>query len=140
MIEGDWSRAADLFGDVGWEYSRALMLSLLDTHETLGEAIDVARRLGAGPLEDRVTRRMRETGLPVPRRPQEATLANPANLTPRQAEVLALLAEGLTNAQLAERLFVSPRTAEHHVEAILTKLGVSSRREAAQRYHELGGS
>jgi DNA-binding CsgD family transcriptional regulator/tetratricopeptide (TPR) repeat protein len=137
MIEGDWSRAADLFGDVGWEYSRALMLSLLDTHETLGEAIDVARRLGAGPLEDRVTRRMRETGLPVPRRPQEATLANPANLTPRQAEVLALLAEGLTNAQLAERLFVSPRTAEHHVEAILTKLGVSSRREAAQRYQDL---
>jgi DNA-binding NarL/FixJ family response regulator len=140
MIEGDWSRAADLFGDVGWDYNRALMLSLLDTHEALGEAIDIARRLGAGPLEDRASRRMRELGIPVPRRPLESTLANPANLTPRQAEVLALLAEGLTNAQLAERLFVSPRTAEHHVEAILTKLGVSSRREAAQRYHELGGS
>jgi ATP/maltotriose-dependent transcriptional regulator MalT len=140
MIEGDWCRAADLFGDVGWEYNRALMLSLLDTHEALGEAIDIARRLGAGPLEDRVGRRMRELGMPVPRRPLESTLANPAKLTARQAEVLALLAEGLSNAELAERLFVSPRTAEHHVEAILTKLGVSSRREAAQRYEELLGN
>jgi DNA-binding CsgD family transcriptional regulator/tetratricopeptide (TPR) repeat protein len=140
MIEGDWARAADLFGDVGWEYSQALMLSLLDTDEALIYAIEIARRLGAGPLDDRVGRRMRVLGLPVPRRPKEATLANPANLTPRQAEVLALLAEGLSNAELAERLFVSPRTAEHHVEAILTKLGVSSRREAAQRYQDLMGN
>jgi DNA-binding NarL/FixJ family response regulator len=116
------------------------MLSLLGTKEALGEALDVARRLGALPLESRVSRRMRELDFSVPRRPLEATLANPASLTPRQAEVLALLAEGLSNAELAERLYVSPRTAEHHVEAILTKLGVSTRREAARCYQDLMGA
>jgi DNA-binding CsgD family transcriptional regulator len=140
MMRGDWAGAADAFGEVGWEYNRALMLSLLDEKEALVEAIDAARRLGAGPLEERVGRRMRDLGISVPRRPQGATLANPGSLTSRQAEVLALLAQGLTNAELAEKLFVSPRTAEHHVEAILTKLGVSSRREAAQRYLELSGN
>jgi DNA-binding CsgD family transcriptional regulator/tetratricopeptide (TPR) repeat protein len=137
MIDGDWSHAADLFSEVGWEYSQALMLSLLDTHEALDAAIEVARRLGAPPLERRVSRRMRDLDFSIPRRPLEATLANPASLTPRQAEVLELLAEGLTNAELADRLYVSPRTAEHHVQAILTKLGVSTRREAARRYQDL---
>ena len=69
--------------------------------------------------------------------PREATRANPAGLTARQLEVLALLAEGLTNAEIAERLVVSPRTAEHHVAAVLTKLGATTRREAARRASEL---
>ena len=72
---------------------------------------------------------MRELGLRVPHGPREATRANPAGLTARQLEVLALLAEGLTNAEIADRLVVSPRTAEHHVAAVLTKLGAATRRE-----------
>lgn len=52
-------------------------------------------------------------------------------LTPRQTEVLALLADGLSNAQIAERLFISPRTAEHHVSNILAALNLNSRAEAA---------
>jgi DNA-binding NarL/FixJ family response regulator len=79
-----------------------------------------------------VVSRLRELGIRVPSGPREATRANPAGLTARQAEVLALLGEGLTNAEIAERLVVSPRTAEHHVAAVLTKLGASSRREAAR--------
>ena len=51
--------------------------------------------------------------------------------------MLALLAEGLTNAEIAERLVVWPRTAEHHVAAVLTKLGAATRREAARRAAEL---
>ena len=57
--------------------------------------------------------------------------AGPAELTPREREVLALVAEGLTNAELAERLYISPRTAGVHVSNILAKLGMSSRTEAA---------
>jgi DNA-binding NarL/FixJ family response regulator len=55
----------------------------------------------------------------------------PASLTPREREVAALLAEGLTNSQLAERLYISPRTAAVHVSNILAKLGMSSRTEVA---------
>ena len=129
--------AADAFGEVGWTYDRALMLSLLDDEESLVEAIEIARGLGAEPLTRRVAGRMRELGLRVPHGPREATRANPAGLTARQLEVLALLAEGLTNAEIAERLVVSPRTAEHHVAAVLTKLGATTRREAARRASEL---
>ena len=61
-----------------------------------------------------------------------STRANPAGLTDRQLEVLELLAEGLTNAEIAGRLVVSVRTVDHHVAAILAKLNVGSRREAAR--------
>ena len=137
MIRGDWAAAADAFGEAGWEYDRALMLSLLDDEASLVEAIEIARRLGAEPLTHRLAGRLRELGLRVPAGPREATRANPAGLTARQLEVLALLGEGLSNAEIAERLVVSQRTAEHHVAAVLTKLGASSRQEAAQRAAEL---
>jgi DNA-binding NarL/FixJ family response regulator len=104
----------------------------------LGEAVETARRLGAEPLTRRVTTRMRELGIRVPRGPRKTTRANPAGLTARQLEVLALLVEGLTNAEIAERLIVSQRTAEHHVAAVLGKVGASTRREAARRASELG--
>ncbi|HSI97136.1 MAG TPA: helix-turn-helix transcriptional regulator, partial [Gaiellaceae bacterium] len=137
MAHGDWARAADAFGEVGWAYDRALMLSLLDDEESLLEAIGIARDLGAAPLTDRVSRRMRTLGLTVPHGPRTATRANPLGLTARQAEVLKLMADGLTNAEIADRLVVSPRTAEHHVAAVLAKLGVATRREAARRVAEL---
>jgi DNA-binding NarL/FixJ family response regulator len=103
----------------------------------LAEALDIARRLGAEPLTARVARRLRELGLRVPPGPRVATRGNPAGLTARQLEVLALLVEGLTNAEIAERLVVSPRTAEHHVAAVLRKLGAATRRDAARRASEL---
>jgi DNA-binding NarL/FixJ family response regulator len=80
---------------------------------------------------------MRELGLRAPPGPREAKRPNPAGLTARQLEVLALLAEGLTNAEIAERLVVSPRTAEHHVAAVLGKLGAATRRDAVRRAAEL---
>jgi DNA-binding CsgD family transcriptional regulator len=138
MLQRDWRGAADAFGAVGWRYDRALMLSLLDDEESLVEAIGIARDLGAEPLTRRVARRLRDLGLSVPQGPRESTRANPAGLTARQLEVVELLAEGLTNAEIAERLVVSPRTAEHHVAAVLTKLGAATRGDAARRAAELG--
>jgi DNA-binding NarL/FixJ family response regulator len=69
----------------------------------------------------------------VPRRRAASTRANPAGLTDRQLDVHALLAEGLTNAEIADRLVLSVRTVDSHVAAILDKLGVRTRREAAAR-------
>ena len=99
------------------------MLSLLDDEESLAEALEIAR--GARRRAADEARRGADARARAPRSagPREATRANPAGLTARQLEVLALLAEGLTNAEIAERLVVSPRTAEHHVAAVLTKLG-----------------
>jgi ATP/maltotriose-dependent transcriptional regulator MalT len=138
MLRRDWPGAADALGEVGWDYDRGLMLSLCDDEPSLGEAIGIARRLGAAPLEERVARRMRELGIAVPRGPRISTRSNPLGLTRRQLEVLALVADGLTNAEIAERLVISPRTAEHHVSAVLSKLGAVTRREAARRATELG--
>jgi DNA-binding CsgD family transcriptional regulator len=137
MAAHDWRTAADRFGDVGWGFDRAFMLSLLDDEEALGEALAIARTLGAEPLAKRVMGRLRALGLRVPQGQRVTTRANPAGLTARQLEVLKLLVEGLTNAEIAERLVVSPRTAEHHVAAVLTKLGASTRHEAARRAAEL---
>jgi DNA-binding CsgD family transcriptional regulator/tetratricopeptide (TPR) repeat protein len=138
MQHGDWRGAADAFGEIGWTYDRALMLSLLDDEDALAEGIEIARALGAEPLVARIARRMRDLGLRVPRGPRQATRENPANLTARQLEVLRLLCDGRTNAEIADELVVSLRTAEHHVAAVLTKLGARDRRDATRRAASLG--
>jgi DNA-binding NarL/FixJ family response regulator len=74
---------------------------------------------------------LRDRGVRVPRGPRLSTVAGPAGLTARQLEVLTLLADGLSNAQIANRLTVSAKTVDHHVSAVLGKLGVPSRGQAA---------
>ncbi|MFL5926118.1 MAG: ATP-binding protein [Gaiellaceae bacterium] len=134
----DWRAAADAFGAEGWSYDRALMLTLLDDADALTEALAIARTLGATPLAHRATRRLRELGHRVPRGPYRDARGNRAALTGRQLEVLALVVAGRTNAQIADELVVSPRTVEHHVAAVLAKLGATSRRDVAARAAALG--
>jgi len=135
---GDWRAAADAWKRVGAPYERAL--ELLDSGEvdaTL-EGIAVLDALGAAPAARIGRQRLRDLGVArVPRGPVPTTRANPGGLTERQLDVLALLAEGLTNGEIAARLVVSPRTVDHHVSAVLAKLGVTTRREAARRAREL---
>jgi DNA-binding NarL/FixJ family response regulator len=96
------------------------------------EAVDQLRELGARPAAAIVARRLREQGVRgIPRGPRPSTRENPAGLTARELDVLALLADGLRNAQIADRLVVSERTVGHHVSAILRKLDVGTRGEAA---------
>ena len=84
-------------------------------------------------------RRLRDRGVRgVPRGPNETTRANPAGLTAREVEVLVLLTQGCSNAQLARRLHRSRKTMEHHVSAILDKLGVGTRAEAVAAAFTLG--
>ena len=75
-------------------------------------------------------------------RPRPATRdsRNPAGLTTRELEVLDLVAEGLTNGEIATRLVISEKTVGHHVSAILRKLGVGSRYEAAKPPSKIGSS
>jgi len=94
--------------------------------------------LGADATRDAVLRARHEAGLSVPRGPRRRTQDNPAGLTAREMEVLALLAEGLTNAQLADRLFLSEKTVDHHVSSVLRKLGEPNRAAAAAAARKLG--
>ena len=102
-------------------------------------ALDESLLLGARPLARIVSRRLRERGAHAVRRgPRRTTRANPANLTARELDVLALLASGMRNAEVAERLFLSRRTVDHHVSSILRKLGAGSRGEAVATAARLG--
>ncbi|HEX9056246.1 MAG TPA: response regulator transcription factor, partial [Ktedonobacterales bacterium] len=91
------------------------------------------------PAVEIARRRLRESGARgLPRGPRPGTRANPQGLTGRELEVLPLLAEGLRNAEIADRLSTSPRTVEHHVSGVLMKLNARSRAEAVRRAFELG--
>ena len=128
--DGQWDRAAEWFGDHGVPFEQAVALSKGDTDARL-EALRIARRIGAEALAARFRDELRSDGVRgIPRGPRRAATTSPHGLTRRQREVLTLLAEGLSNAEVADRLFISVRTAENHVAAILTKLGVTTRDEA----------
>jgi DNA-binding CsgD family transcriptional regulator len=125
-------RAAELWAQLGCPYEVALVLSAADDEGARRRALDELQGLGAASAAAIVARRLRESGArKLPRGPRRSTRGNPAGLTSRELEVLALVAEGLRNAEIAERLFVSERTVAHHVSAILRKLGVKSRGEAS---------
>jgi DNA-binding CsgD family transcriptional regulator/tetratricopeptide (TPR) repeat protein len=129
-IAGDWAGAADRWASLGAPYEQALELAASGREPELLAALATLERLGAVAAATLVRRDLRRMGVShLPRRPRPRTRANPAGLTDRQLEVLALLAEGLTNAEIADRLVVSVRTVDHHVAAVLAKLNVGSRRE-----------
>jgi DNA-binding CsgD family transcriptional regulator len=130
-IGGRHLDAARAWERLGRPYDAALARYDSGDEGAMRAAHQTLRELGAAATAAVVARRLRREGARgVARGPRAATTSHPAGLTPREAEVLALLAEGLRNADIAARLHVSPRTVDHHVSNLLAKLGVRTRGEA----------
>ena len=118
---GRWREAAALWSDLGCPFDQGLALARSADVDALREAVGIFDRIGAPAAATRARAMLRDAGAPVPR--HSAASRDPSGLTPREREVLALLQEGLSDAAIAERLVISRRTAEHHVAAVLGKLG-----------------
>jgi DNA-binding CsgD family transcriptional regulator len=130
-ISGDWRGAASLWKALGCPYEHASLLAWYGTELDQRQALTILEQLGAAPAAQSLRRQMRAHGVRrIPRGSRTSTRRNPLGLTRREAEILALLSEGLRNATIAKRLFLSTKTVEHHISAILAKLGVATRAEA----------
>jgi DNA-binding CsgD family transcriptional regulator len=137
MIEGNWAGAAAAWQASGAEYLRVEALSGGDA-VAAGEALRILDGLGAVRAAADLRARLRLRGVTgVSRGPRPATRDHPAGLTARQVDVLALLADGLSNADIARRLTLSPKTVDHHISAVLGKLGVANRGQAVAAAHRL---
>jgi DNA-binding CsgD family transcriptional regulator len=139
QINGNWRVAMSLWERIGCPYEAALALADSDDPGDLQGALRRFARLGARPMAERVAAMLREQGVRnLPRLPTRETVGNPGGLTNRELEVLALIAKRYTNAEIAGALHISPKTAGHHVAAILGKLGVHNRRDAVRAAERLG--
>ncbi|WP_433214454.1 helix-turn-helix transcriptional regulator [Dactylosporangium sp. CS-047395] len=138
LMGGDWRVAADAWGRGGRRLTRVHALVLGDA-ASAGEALAELDLLGARRAAAWVRADLRRRGVVgVPRGPRPATAANAAGLTGRQVEVLRLLADGRSNAEIAAALTLSEKTVQHHVSAILGKLAATSRTQAAATARRLG--
>lgn len=132
QLAGKWREAAAAWRERGCAYEQARALASGDEQAQM-EALRILDRLGAGPAALFLRRQMREAGAAgVSRGPRLSTRQNELGLTPRQAQVADLLAEGASNLTIARRLGISAKTVEHHVSAVFAKLEVDSRDEAAR--------
>jgi DNA-binding CsgD family transcriptional regulator len=138
LVEGNWREAAAKWEEKGALFNQALSLTL-GGEESCQKAARMFQEMGAVGSLKALQRDMRRDGLAVKTSvPRRSTTENPAGLTRRQLDVLSALNDGLSNAEIANRLFISPKTVDHHVSAILAKLDVPSRGEAAAKARAAG--
>jgi DNA-binding CsgD family transcriptional regulator len=133
QIAGAAQEARRQWQELGCPYEAATARSRMPDDTEQLAALRELQALGAWPAAALLARRMHAQGIRgLPRRPRRTTSSHPAGLSERQADVLALMSEGLRNADIAARLHISPKTVDHHVSAVLGKLGVRTRHEAAR--------
>jgi DNA-binding NarL/FixJ family response regulator len=137
-MSGDWRGAANAWKEIGCPYEQAVALADGD-ESAKREALEIFERLGAGPAAEKLRQTLRATGARGLRRgPRPSTKENPSGLTNRQLEVLTLMADGLGNSDIGDRLFISAKTVDHHVSAILSKLDARTRGEAVAVATQVG--
>ncbi len=131
QITGKWKEASELWKELNCPYEQAMALSEGD-EEAMKQAVELFNQLGASASSQIIKQKMRELGIKsVPKGPRKSTKINPAGLTLRQMEVLKLLGMGLSNNEIGNNLYISPKTVDHHISAIFSKLNIHSRTEAA---------
>jgi DNA-binding CsgD family transcriptional regulator/tetratricopeptide (TPR) repeat protein len=130
MLGGAWREAAAAWQVLGCPLWAAHALAASPDLADAREALEIVDTIGAPAVRAAMLRDRHRQGLPVPRGPRPGSQANPSGLTARELEVLGLLADGLSNAEVAERLFLSQKTVGHHVSSVLHKLGEPSRSHA----------
>lgn len=132
--EGAHAAAAAAWNAIGCPYEHAWALTETGDEKHMLAGLSILNDLGGRPLGNRVRASLRDLGVTkVPLGRRTATAAHPGGLTPRQDEVLAQLVSGHTDREIADALYLSTKTVGHHVSAILRRLGVETRTEAALR-------
>lgn len=135
---GHWQEAADAWRALGCPFETARALAGGD-EAAQREALGIFESLGARPMIEHVHHKLRAAGVRgLPRGPRETTQNHPAGLTSKEVAVLALLAHGLRNKEIGQRLHRSARTVDHHLAAIFAKLDVATRAEAVSAAYRLG--
>ena len=129
--------AANLWEQIGCPYEQAL--TLFEGNEADKRiAVEIVHNLGADAVYEKMKLEMRRSGIKnIPRGIRKTTQSNSAHLTERELDVLQLLKEGLQNKEIASRLFISPKTVDHHISSIFFKLDVKSRTKAVQEAMKL---
>ncbi len=139
QVEGRPLQAGRRWRRLSLPYEQARALSETDDVDHMLEALRIFTELGATPARARTAERLRQLGARgIPRGPRPATQANPVGLTPREMQVLQLLASGMRNGEIAEQNHVSHRTVDNQVSAVLAKLEARSRGEAVAKAYRIG--
>ena len=130
--------AAVLWEQLGCPYEQALAL-YEGSEKDKKEALSLMHALGALAIYEKWKLEMKASGIKsIPRGLRKSTQSNPALLTGRELDVLHLLKEGLQNKEIADRLFISPKTVDHHISSTLFKLEVNTRVKAVQEAEKMG--
>ena len=139
QLDGDWRGAAGAWSELVCPYDAGLALLDSGDADAVREAIALFDKVGSVATIAVAQARLRELGeTAIPRGRRASTRDDRWGLTRREREVLALIAEGLTNADIATRLFIAEKTVDNHVASVLAKMGVPSRHDAARLAESAG--